>query len=105
MKQHGNKNYVFKGYDWSELAKYFGVDGSDAEGEKIIDEKLNLIISELHGCSFKAHPDAIKIREYVSKLEKDDDTYKRPLWKGLLNIKEDGTFIKFVKILYKEMWN
>lgn len=105
MKQYGNKDYEFKGADWTELAEYFGFDGSDDESIKIIDEKLTTIIREIHGCSLKAHPDAIKIRKYVAKLEENDNTFKKPLWKGLSNIKEDGTFLKFVALLYSEMWN
>jgi hypothetical protein len=105
MKQHGNKDYEFKGWDWTELAEYFGCDGSDEESAKAIDEKLVEIIGEIHGYSLQAHPDVKKIREFVSIIHTKDNTYKKPIWKGLSNIKEDGTFLKFVSILYREMWN
>lgn len=105
MKQYGNNDYEFKGYDWTELAEYFGADVSDEESSKAIDEKLTTIIREMHDDSLKTHPDAVKIREYIIKLEKCDNTYKKPLWKGLLNIKADSVFLKFVSLLYCEMWN
>jgi hypothetical protein len=105
MKQHGNKDFVFEGCDWTELAEYFGVDSSDEESIKVIDEKLIEIVSDIHGMSLKAHPDVTKIREFVTEIERRDSTYKKPIWKGLLKIREDGTFIKFVSLLYGEMWN
>jgi len=105
MKQHGNKDYEFKGLDWTELAEYFGCEGSDDESIIVIDEKLTTIIREIHGGSLKAHPDVKNIREFVSIIHTKDNTYKKPIWKGLSNIKEDGTFLKFVSILYREMWN
>ena len=53
MKQHGNKDYEFKGWDWTELAEYFGCDGSDEESVKAIDEKLIEIIGEKYSISFR----------------------------------------------------
>ena len=105
MKQHGNKDYVFKGWDWIEIAEYFGINENDAKSSEAIDDKLETIRMEIGGLSFDAHPDVIKLKEFVSACYKSDDTYKKPLWKGLMNIKEDGTFIKFMVLNYKEMWN
>lgn len=105
MKWHGNKDYEFKGLDWTELAEYFGCDSSDEESVKVIDEKLTQIISEIRGYSLQANQDVKKIREFVSILHAKDNTYKKLIWKGLLNTKEDGTFLKFVSMLYIEMWN
>ena len=105
MKQYGNKDYVFKGYDWTEIAEYFGIDDNDENSSKAIEEKLKEIHSEMHGLSFNAHPDVRKLREFVSLCYKAEDTYKKPMWKGLSEVKEDGTFIKFMLLLYIEMWN
>lgn len=105
MKRHGNPNYVFKGYDFTELAEYFYVDDCDDASIAIINIKLDAIRNEIIGESINIHPDIKKIREFIIKLsEEDEGSYKQPIWKALSEIIEDGTFIKFVKLLYHEAW-
>jgi hypothetical protein len=104
MKQHGNPEYIFKGYDYTELAEYFGVDDCEEVSVKAINENLEKIRCEIGGLSFNAHPDMNKLREFVSAIEKQDDTYKKPIWRGLSKVIEDGTFVKLLKLLYLEAW-
>lgn len=105
MKRHGNADYIFKGFDWTEIAEYFGVDAGDEKSSEEIEKKFSDISKEIHGDCFDAHPDVRSLRVFVLMCYKADDTYKKPLIHGLLKIKEDGTFLKFMTLLYKEMWN
>ena len=47
---------------------------------------------------------------FVIKLYNNDKngkfgTYRFPLWKGLHDIKDDETFLKYCKILLTHMWH
>lgn len=105
MKQHGNNEYIFKGWDWTEIAEYFNIDESDEKSAEEIESKFLVISEEIHGVCLGAHPDIKKLREFVLACHKADTTYKKPMWKGLSAIKEDSAFLKFMNLLYREMWN
>lgn len=107
MKQIGNNEYIFKGWEWVEVAEYFSnrSDLCDASAIVIINKNINLICDDLeHDADFIGHPDVLKIREFVRKVSLNEDGFASPLWKGLYKIQSDLVFLSYFSILYRNLW-
>ena len=101
MNQIGNKDYIFKGWDWTELYQYFKRTDKNPSDEKC----YTYIKKKLQECSDNEHKaDVMKVREFVRKVSMCQDEYASPLFKGLYKIEDDGTFLNYVVLLLKCLW-
>lgn len=96
------KKFNFKGYDWTELADYFGVKifiNSTKEAEPLKEFlKSKIYCNGVEQNTIKA------CRAYLKELIKFN-MYSTPLWKGLLKIKHDWTFMIYFIDLVDGMWS
>lgn len=108
LKQSKRKKPKFKGYDWTELSEYFGL---DIDGEK--EQTLKEFIEEIHGLlhngkkSKKIAERRIKaLRKYLKEVVDISFQYgyEAPVWSGLARIKDDHTFLRFYTALVYHMW-
>lgn len=107
MKQIGNNEYIFKGWDWTEVAEYFvGKDCSDEDARIVINRVCALIHGDLYEdtTTVPTHPDVLKIREFVRKVSLNEKDFAYPLWKGLCEIQSDFVFLTYFSILYEHLW-
>lgn len=107
MKQIGNPLYVFKGWEWTEVANYFSGKEyiTDKDAIIIIDRVCELIRDDLNqDADFIGHPDVLKIREFVRLVAMNEDGFAHPLWKGLYKIQSDLVFLSYFSILYQHLW-
>lgn len=92
----------FLGRDWTEISKHFGIDCSN-EQEALIKTKAHInsvLMTEQENVA------ATEIRVFVKALfERAEGKYDNaPLWKGLLEMENDYTFLKYTSILIDHMW-
>lgn len=97
----------FEGIDWTELSKYFGIVKYDYESGK--DKEVLLKTKEyLQNILFSNGEQevATALRMFLNKLYENSKNFKcnAPIWKGLLEIEDDFTFIKYSIILLDQMW-
>ena len=112
------------GFDWVELSEYFGLDIENEkyngiEGDKLLVKHTQEKISELwKSISYKEcvpEPEELTeqekedikvIRLFVKKLYKGlkHRHFDYPVYKGLLKIKHNETFLKYVEKLLDFMW-
>ena len=107
MKQFGNQDYVFKGWDWPEVAEYFSFrnDLTEEECESIIDKAIEDVRNDIRGeDETSRHPDIKKLKEFVRMITLDSYGFARPLWQGLYRIEHDDVFMQYFKMLYKHLW-
>lgn len=106
------KEYPFYGYDWQELAEYFGIElPEDEPGEyesyKVLTKWLESNSLNEDGTPNIAVVDACKA--YTSALIRanKDHSFDTPIWKGLLEVGENNneTFMQFIVILLPLMWD
>lgn len=94
----------FKGYDWTELAKCFGLFENEYEDELTLKKtKDYLVTNHFSNTEYLAK----EIRRFLFELYKNclqSKRYSTPVWKGLLNIEDDFTLIKYTIILLEYMW-
>jgi hypothetical protein len=92
----------FLGRDWTEISKHFGIDCTN-EQESLIKTKayINSVLM-----TDKESLIASEIRVFVKALfERAEGKYDNaPLWKGLLEMESDYTFLKYTSILIDHMW-
>lgn len=108
LKQIGNQEYVFKGWDWCEVAEYFSsrTDLTEDECVVIIDKATDDVFHDIHDDdnNISCHPDVKKLKEFVRMVNLGDQGYTKPLWQGLYKIEHDSVFIQYFRILYKHLW-
>ncbi|MDQ0875863.1 hypothetical protein QFZ77_004522 [Paenibacillus sp. V4I3] len=93
----------FLGRDWTELAVAWQIQIIQRKDEEIlkdIDEKLNGAISLNGVLDNNVIDDA---RKFFGSFTKNE-TFKVPLFKGLLAIEDPHTFIKCFRLLLPHMW-
>lgn len=109
MKQRKTER-TFKGYDFSELFGWLGVDTTQDEQPAINDtkEKIKNLYSLCSFAKFKGTDEEYKklqgIRTFVLRLSEYESS-AQSLWKGLYVILDDATFLKYVLALLEYMWN
>ncbi|SFS76701.1 hypothetical protein [Paenibacillus sp. BC26] len=93
----------YKGQDWTELANELGISTSErSEGDILKD--LDKRLSESIGLNEVLESTVIyEARSFLNSFTKNE-TYKKPLFQGLLAINDDHTFIKYFRILLPHMW-
>lgn len=91
----------FKGWDWSELAARFGVAIPDEDDPTPLADFL----AEWHTKN-DSEKDRIAAtcREFLEALVSADPSYNRPVWEGLVKVKDDDTLIAFMTKLIGWMW-
>ncbi|HEX9058560.1 MAG TPA: hypothetical protein VF941_00085 [Clostridia bacterium] len=97
----------FKGIDWTELSIYFGIIEKDYEGgndKAVLEETKEYLKLALY--SDKEVETANSIRLFVQKLYSNSNGVKAnaPIWKGLSEVRESFTIIKYTIILLEQMW-
>lgn len=97
----------FQGVDWTELSKYFGIIGEGFQGdneEVILEKTREYLYSSFH--TDRESEVAYVVRLFLQKLYENSKGIKEnaPVWKGLLEIEGDFTFIKYSGILLEYMW-
>jgi hypothetical protein len=104
----------WKGYDWTEIAEFLGVDILQ-DNEETIAKETHQLLHQLFADARQAdvtegaYPGSSKqkikeIRQFVSKLIEQNQGYDKPLWEGLLAIEDDSVFIEYVDRLLECMW-
>ena len=88
-----------EGIDFAELADAFNIPHNDDE------EVFNNNIRDFLLYNSEDYNVVNAVRIFVDKLiEQDTVTYKRPLWIGLSQVKDNNTFMIFVRMLLEAMW-
>ena len=92
----------FNGFDWTEIGEYWNLykedDDVEEDAEKIRDFLQN---------NYKNNKEIINdAREFIQAVIDCGEDYfeKVEIFKGLLNIKHDETFLKYFCILLEYMW-
>ncbi|MBA4542875.1 hypothetical protein H1164_08170 [Thermoactinomyces daqus] len=98
----------FKGWDFIELADHWGLDYEDVEDEyelirEYIYSKMTFDYSASEQRKAEMKQIADDIREYLKSLSKYE-THDKPVWEGLLKVKDDFTFLRFCADLLHHMW-
>ncbi len=98
---------TFEGVDWTELSKCFGIIGEDFQGNKeevILEETREYLYQSFLTDREKEVADTIRV--FLERLYENSKGVKEnaPVWKGLLEIKDDFTLIKYSGILLEYMW-
>jgi NDP-sugar pyrophosphorylase family protein len=100
----GIKVSKFKGFDWTEIGKYWNLFKSD---DDIEEEEMAKKIKNFLWENFENNKEIINdAREFVQAIIDCGKDYfeKIEIFKGLLNIKDDETFVKYFCILLEYMW-
>ncbi|TQR33947.1 hypothetical protein [Brevibacillus brevis] len=97
----------FEGIDWTELSIYFEVVEQNYDGgqdEKVLNLTKDFLRSTL--MSDREAEVANGIRQFLTKLYKNSIEHKHnaPIWKGLLEVNDDFTLIKYTILLLEHMW-
>lgn len=101
----------FRGWDWTEISSWLGVDVDYNKPEKeILDktrEKIKEIMDLFNTNRISKHQQKLidGIRTFTLRLSEHNNSYSSPLWSGLYKIEHDGEFLKFVYILLERMWD
>lgn len=97
-----NSNYKFKGYDYAELFEKWGVKCEDYSNELEAYEEvlMNLPIGDDRKVYIK------DMRQFLEHLVVGAEkyTYKGPIIRGLVEIKDDDTFLQLFACLLPHLW-
>ena len=126
-----NLDYNTKGWDWEELAVVLGLAETEDEffqrypddqedlpaemlfaGEQARAEVLRRELNSWAFCGWEKggktledqHKVAIAVRNFVKQVIRGDHGLTPPLWKGLLKIKDDSEFLRYVAVLLEYLW-
>ena len=104
-----NKDYKFKGWDWSELSECFGL-GTEDDGLDCDKEALDsFLLVYFNKIIMGEDPEEVKLvldkcREYLTILSEYEHDYYAPFWKGLLAVENDELFLNLYMDLLSRMW-
>lgn len=98
--------FKFQGCDWTELCDFWNIkipkDAYDEEERKPL---IEFIQSHYDGYNDKYDEHIIEgCKSYLKALIKNDRCYSTPLWQGLLQIKDNTTFMQYFIWLLPSMW-
>lgn len=93
----------FHGFDWVELAEHWGIDMT--QDEDVIYIRTEHIIEKgmIESWDNKQSQIATDVRNFLERLS-EYGSYEQPIWKGLLEVEHDWTFLSFAKLLLRNMW-
>lgn len=96
-----------EGIDWTEISKCFGIIDDDYEGgndEEIITTTKKYLLDSLD--SDREKEVAELLRDFTTKLYNNSVGVKSnaSIWKGLMEVENDFTIIKYSYILFEYMW-
>lgn len=96
-------NPIFKGWDWCELAEYWGIDMNQDEEQiaKDMEEVIGNAMEEVW--DKKSSQITQDVRNYLKVLS-EYNTYEQPVWKGLLEVEHDLILLNFTMTLFRNMW-
>lgn len=103
------KKYNFEGIDWVELLDHFKIEYSDEDDDNVILDKLTEFLCETNTYG-EFDPIVVEgCKKFLSALIDHEKTcalgsYTLPVWKGLLSIENDWTFMQFFTRLISFMW-
>lgn len=96
---------IYKGYDWTELGIRFNLlSEKDFESNNYNEDQL---LEDMQ-TYLRRNADAETVqhlREHLTLLVEHDNSYKTPVWEGLLNVKDDFTLIRISIPLIPYMWD
>jgi hypothetical protein len=103
----------YKGHDFAQLLEAFGLldytDGADMHAqEDAAIEALRVKLQEhwvAGGYDEEAKRMILEMRDFLTRLVEDDGTDLTPLWKGLLALDHDWTFVEYFLRLIRDMWS
>ena len=100
----------YVGVSWAELGVRFKLitleqyeDSSYDEDELL--EEIKDYISNNTGVGDHLYKIRRHLREHLTLLIERDKSYKQPLWRGLLNIEDEHTFMQMCIPLIGYMWD
>ncbi|WP_438449322.1 hypothetical protein [Gorillibacterium sp. sgz5001074] len=96
----------FDGKDWMEISTYFGICENSLLNEEDILKKTREFLGSALYDSDAEEKVAEVIRNFLTALYTRCSKGKHtgPLWKGLLEIEDNFTLIKYTCILLEHMW-
>jgi len=95
----------FEGFDWTELTIAFGIYNESDENEIIIKKTKDYLIENYLPTANGEVADTI--RSYLGALFdrcSKVGRYSAPLWRGLIQIEDDRTLIKYTAVLLEHLW-
>jgi hypothetical protein len=97
----------FKGWDWVEIAPIFGIESGRDEDQLLeeLQQKLDDLMMDVIDDKRNGAVQIRQLRKFACAISKNSISYDAPLFKGLCNIKDDATFLKWMAEILGHMWN
>jgi len=99
----GDDKLEYEGKDWTELSKQFGLFENDLEDEITLQKTKDYLVSK-HFSDTESVSSEIRLFLRALCRNCDGNKYTTPIWKGLLNVEDDFTLIKYTIVLLEHMW-
>jgi hypothetical protein len=94
------------GYDYMELGVRFGLVTREAYRASDYDEDTLLSDIQYYLSDPRYGPEAARgMRAYLQQLIRHGNTYATPVWRGLLEVEDDATFLRLCGPLIPYMWD
>jgi Ran GTPase-activating protein (RanGAP) involved in mRNA processing and transport len=94
-----NNDYVFKGFDWIELAEYLNINYQELDEV----ESVEVITNYITKFKDEMYPVMRRFLEALIKCSEEIDNYT-PVWKGLFQIEDQFTFNQLFLTNLRGMW-
>ena len=95
----------FEGFDWTELTIAFGLYNESDDNEIVLKKTKDYLIESYLPKANSVVADTI--RAYLGALFdrcSKVGSYSTPLWRGLMQIEDDRTLIKYTVALLEYLW-
>jgi hypothetical protein len=102
---------AYNGYDYTELLVELGFmpEGEDEEKFTAVEDFIRYMEDHYDYSEADYDEDGklaiLEMREFLTALAGQEHTCVSPLWKGLLAIEDDWTFVKYFVKLIRDMWD
>lgn len=96
---------AFRGHDYTELLDVLGISGGDETDGGLIQGRQELFSWPEVGS--EEDKQRIKLmRDFLSALIEEEERigYRAPLFKGLAQLEDPATFVKYFGVLLPHMW-
>jgi len=99
-------DYNFRGHDYTELFPHLGItyDDDDYDGDIVaLKEKLNSMMGQVYA-NEDVSEEVFAIKVYLRAMAETGIDYWAPVWDGLVEVEDDGTFLQACYALADHMW-
>lgn len=94
---------ILRGIDWTELGVLWGF--KESLSDKAMSRKIKQYIVDSYHSEALTNKAAGDVRKFLKLLIKNSWGYGKPVWKGLLAVKDNYTLLQFTRELLESMWS